>query len=551
MLATPFTVSRISTTPKSVATQRPDVDEAVNTGPGGSADTRTKDTVYLQRALLLHLNAGVIGRDRDTAELSAKKNVSLTNGTRSSTEASKVTMLREAALPASVASLDSTTMPEPWVKASFLVRSNSLASGNSGVRVELLRDFVRFMNSGLVPLVPLRGSISASGDLSSLSYIAGAMSGDPGIRVWTGDKASRKLVRADAALKEAQIVPTLFGPKEVISIVNGTAFSAGVAALALHDTHCFTILTEVLTAMAVEALQGTAESFLPFFGQTRPHPGQIESARHILHFLDGSKLLKSEDGWEKSGLRQDRYSVRTASQWIGPQIEELMLAHTQVVTECNSTTDNPLVDTAGGRILHGGNFQAMAVTSAMERTRSSLQVFGRMLFAQLTELINPAFNNGLPPNLTAEDPSRDFLMKGMDTSAASYASELGFLAQRVTPHVMSAEMHNQTINSLALISARYTFTALDVFSALASTALVAYCQALDLRAIHHHFLAAFEPTFKEKTSAVVPASLLQSSPQLFENLWKQFQTELARTTTLDIAPRFQASVASVTTALLL
>ena len=86
-------------------------------------------------------------------------------------------------------------------------------------------------------------------------------------------------------------------------------------------------------------------------------------------------------------------------------MEDLLLAHEQVTTELNSTTDNPLVDVAGQMTHHGGNFQAVSITSAMEKTRLALQMVGKMLFAQSSELINPMLNNGLPPNLIADEPS--------------------------------------------------------------------------------------------------------------------------------------------------
>ncbi|MBH1945658.1 aromatic amino acid lyase, partial [Erythrobacter sp. YJ-T3-07] len=140
------------------------------------------------------------------------------------------------------------------------------------------------------------------------------------------------------------------------------------------------------------------------------------------------------------------------------------------------------VDVATRRVLHGGNFQAKAVTSAVEKARQGLQSLGRMLFSQLTELVNPATNRGLPANLVADDPARSFLFKGTDIMAAALTSELGFLANPVGSHVQTAEMGNQGINSLALISVRYTLDAVDVLSQLMAAHLVALCQALDLRA---------------------------------------------------------------------
>jgi phenylalanine ammonia-lyase len=94
-----------------------------------------------------------------------------------------------------------------------------------------------------------------------------------------------------------------------------------------------------MTTMCVEALQGSPESFRPFLTENRPHPGQIECLRNILAFLQGSKLARTSDGTDGS-LQQDRYAIRTATQWIESALEDLTLAHQHIVIECNSATDN-------------------------------------------------------------------------------------------------------------------------------------------------------------------------------------------------------------------
>ncbi|KAL8884922.1 MAG: hypothetical protein Q9192_006739 [Flavoplaca navasiana] len=208
---------------------------------------------------------------------------------------------------------------------------------------------------------------------------------------------------AEKALAEAKILPVTLTAKEGLAVVNGTAVSAGVAALALWETHNLAIMSQLLTAMAVEALSGIDEGFDPASGRVRPHPNQIDCSNHIYRFLEGSKLVHHNDG-NNDALRQDRYSIRTASQWLGPVLEDLLLAHRQMHIEMNLVTDNPIFDADGHRILHGGNFQAKAVTSATEKVRQSIQTIGRMLFVQCTEMINPTTNGGLPPKSDGGGP---------------------------------------------------------------------------------------------------------------------------------------------------
>ena len=264
---------------------------------------------------------------------------------------------------------------------------------------------------------------------------------------------------------------------------------------------------------------------------------KIETAQNVLAFLDGSKLVKVNDGTEAS-LRQDRYSIRTAPQWLGPTLEDLLLAHQQLFIECNSATDNPLV-TPEGTFLHGGNFQAKAVTAAMEKTRQGMQTIGRMLFTQCVEMINPATSRGLPPNLVTEDPSASYIFKGTDLNIAALLSELGFLSNPVN-HVQSAEMGNQSLNSLALISARYTHTSIDVLSQIVAAHLITVCQALDLRAMHVQYLKSYRPRFQTIVMNVfqIHSNPLDDLHSLSEALWQQLLRAFDLTVSMDAKDRF-------------
>lgn len=445
--------------------------------------------------------------------------------------------------------VSATSMPESWVRASMLIRLNSLASGVSGVKETTIKTLLQILDAGITPQIPIKGSISASGDLSPLSYIGGVVQGKPGLNAWTRDAdGNRCLKRADVALAEKSIKPVTLGAKEGLALVNGTAVSAAVGSLALHDAFGQAALSQVLTALSVEALCGTDESFDPFFGEVRAHPGQIETAHNIHAFLSNSTLVQHSDNAEEGELRQDRYSVRTASQWIGPVLEDLNLAHQQLTIELNSTTDNPLINPKqGGKMMHGGNFQARAVTSAMEKTRQALQTIGRMLFAQCTELINPATNHGLPPNLVGGEPSQSFIWKGTDIMIAALQAELGFLANPVGSHVQTAEMGNQAINSLALISGRYTLEAIQTLSQLSAAHLVAACQALDIRAMNYRFLETLAPVFKEMVEEAFGAHMQsgQTVEALQASSWTAFRKSLDANTNFDSPKRFSTATDSL------
>ncbi|OKL58727.1 hypothetical protein UA08_06307 [Talaromyces atroroseus] len=450
----------------------------VNTGFGGSADSRTTEVIELQKSLMQHTQSGIL--------------------TRSSLDGSVI---------------PGHAMPPSWVRAAMVVRCNSTLRGHSAVSFPIIKAMERLLEHGLTPVVPLRGSVSASGDLMPLAYVAGSLEGNPDILL----EKDGKVKPSHLALQDAGIPPISLGPKEGLGLINGTSASAGLGALVVAESHLLSLLTQVLTGGAVEALRGSDESFHPFIAKSRPHPGQIESARNIHYFLRGSHLSRDvlePKNRRREDLVQDRYSLRSAPQWIGPQLEDLLLADQQISIELNSSCDNPLVDSSANDIYYGCNFQAAAVTSAMEKVRLALQMFGRILFAQSTEMIDPHLSGGLPANLAADDPSLSFTMKGVDVNMAAYMAELSYLANPMSSHVQAAEMHNQSVNSMALASARMSFDAVDVLKKMAACSVFVVCQALDLRSLHIEFVTQATKTISAITetffSAIIEAQQLIS-----------------------------------------
>ncbi|KAI9038227.1 aromatic amino acid ammonia-lyase [Aspergillus affinis] len=476
----------------------------VNTGPGGNAATRTRRLEMLQHSFLQHHQCGILTDPALNSE----------------------SLVQRGDL--------SDCLPVAVVRAAMLIRCNSLLRGHSAVRAEVVELLLRAMNSDITPVIPLRGSISASGDLSPLSYVGGLIEGNPDIFVQVKENDRYRVLSAKAALEQINQVPMILQAKEGLGIMNGTAPSAAAASLVLYDSHNLALLTQVLTAMATEALAGTVDNYHDFISQCRPHLGQAEVARNIRSFLSGSRLSLELDV-NKQGLIQDRYALRTAPQWIGPQLEDLMSATRQMEVEINSSTDNPLIDSLEGRFHHGGNFQAASVTSAMEKTRTALTMLGRILLGQCGELINPMLSRGLPPNLCADDPSLSFAMKGLDVHMTAYFSELAYLANSVASHVQTAEMNNQSVNSLALISARYTGKAVHLLSMMCAVHLYILCQALDLRALTVDFLETAKEEAKQAFDEAFtnPKDLKMD----FEEAWMSIENSWLETSQQDLVPR--------------
>ncbi|NEO64575.1 MAG: aromatic amino acid lyase, partial [Moorea sp. SIO4G2] len=370
------------------------------------------------------------------------------------------------------------------VRAAMLLRANSHMYGASGIRMELIQRMETFLNAGVTPHVYEFGSIGASGDLTPLAYITGALTGIDSC--YTVDFNGEEM-DAPTALSRLGLSPLPLLPKEGLAMMNGTSVMTGIAANCVYDTRILLALAMGAHALAIQGLNGTNQSFHPFIHDHKPHPGQKWAAACMIDLLAGSRLIRDElDGehnYRGQQPIQDRYSLRCLAQYTGPIVDGIEQIAKQIEVEINSVTDNPLIDVENQASYHGGNFLGQYVGTAMDHLRYYLGLLAKHLDVQIALLVAPEFNHGLPASLVGNSQRPvNMGLKGLQITGNSLMPLLTFygnsLVDRFPTH---AEQFNQNINSQGFASANLARRSIEIFQQYIAIALMFGVQAADLR----------------------------------------------------------------------
>jgi histidine ammonia-lyase len=327
------------------------------------------------------------------------------------------------------------------VRGMMLIRANVLAKGFSGIRPLVAQRLCELLNRSVTPRVPSQGSVGASGDLAPLAYIALVLIGE-GEAELEGARVS-----GAEALKRAGMEPLILGPKEGISLLNGTQAMLAIGCLELHAAEMLADIADLVCAMTTDALRGTPRAFDPRIQALRPHPGQVRSAQNLMRLMDASEIRQSHIACRRV---QDAYSLRCAPQVHGAVRDCLAEARRTFDIELNSVTDNPLV--IADDIISGGNFHGEPLALKLDAMAIALTALAGVSERRIDRLVNPALNEDLPPFLANHAGLESGFMM-IQVTAAALVAENRVLANPASTGSITTSGNKEDFVSMGMTSA--------------------------------------------------------------------------------------------------
>jgi histidine ammonia-lyase len=328
------------------------------------------------------------------------------------------------------------------------------------------------LNATVHPFVPSRGSVGASGDLAPLAHLALVLIGEG--EAWVDDAGPGP---GGEALERAGLQPLTLEAKEGLALLNGTQLMAGLAAMALHDARRLAISADVIGAMSLEAMLGTATAFDEALIGARPHAGQVRVAAHLRGLLEGSEIGASHAG--SPHKVQDAYSLRCMPQVHGAVHDALDQLERVLVVEMNAATDNPLVF-ASGEVISGGNFHGEPLALATDYAKMAVAELASISERRSARLVD-AHLSGLPAFLSDEPGLRSGLMIAQYTAAA-LVNELQTLSHPSSVDTIPTSANQEDHVSMGATSALHLREVVDRAEAVLAIEALCAAQGLDFRA---------------------------------------------------------------------
>lgn len=365
-------------------------------------------------------------------------------------------------------------------RAMMVARLASLSRGYSGANPVLIKRIQQWLQADLVPFVPCRGTVGASGDLTPLAHFALALSGGGRVSLQGGP-----WIESSVAHQQLGWQPLVLKGKDAIALVNGTSATVGIAALNAVSAQRAVKISTLLVLLYAELLNGHREAFHPAIGKLRPHAGQQQLHSWLWALSAGSKALipwsaepqklaaMVADIAQHQPLLQDAYTIRCAPQALGAVFDVISQHAGTVAVELDAVTDNPLLIAEEDLILHGGNFFGQHLAFASDHLNNALIQMALYSERRIARITDPLRNKGLPAFMQPLDTGLHSGFMGAQVCATSLVAELRSQAMPASIQSIPTNADNQDIVPLGTIAARRASCSLSqLFQVLAIEALV-------------------------------------------------------------------------------
>ena len=363
-------------------------------------------------------------------------------------------------------------LDDATVRLILVLKAASLARGYSGVRPEVIDALLALYNAGVLPSIPAKGSVGASGDLAPLAHMTLAMMGEGGVRI---DGAE---LTASEGLRRAGLSPVALAAKEGLALLNGTQVSTALALKALFEAEDIFAAAVVAGALSVDAAKGSDTPFDARIQEVRGQPGQIEVAAKYRALLAGSEIRRSH--LVNDDRVQDPYSLRCQPQVMGACLDLIRTVAATLRIEANAVTDNPLVFAESGEVLSGGNFHAEPVALAADVLALAIAEVGALAERRIALLIDETLS-GLPPFLVREPGINSGFMMAHVTAAA-LASENKSLAHPASVDSLPTSANQEDHVSMSTFAARRLGEMAENTRTIVAIELLAAAQGIDFHA---------------------------------------------------------------------
>ncbi|MCK5005384.1 MAG: histidine ammonia-lyase [Candidatus Aminicenantes bacterium] len=367
-------------------------------------------------------------------------------------------------------------LPDHVVRGTILLRANVLAKGYSGVRLKVVELLLELLNREILPILPAKGSVGASGDLAPLSHLALALLGEGNV------KFKGEIREASDVFREEGITPLELVEKEGLALINGTQVLTAIGIFNLVDSENLVKTADIAGALTFEAQLGNPSPFFEEIQMVRSYSGQINTAKNIMRLIKDSPLWASHSGRNKV---QDAYSVRCIPQVHGAVRDTLDHVRRTLEIEINSATENPLIFPEKKKILSGGNFHGAPVAFVMDFMSIAMTELGNISERRIDRVINPATNMDLPPFLIEDNGLNSGFMIAHVTATA-LTSENRTLAHPASVDNIPTSANQEDHVSMGNFAARKAGEIVGNVKYILAIELMASLQALDF--------------YKEKTS---------------------------------------------------